>query len=67
MEDNRRKGKKKHGLHNRRVTIPVELRQFIKFDKGDFIEWEVDTVKKTLKGKLIIDDAKKKIVTRKLK
>lgn len=65
LEDNRsksrsKKGKKKHGDKHRRVTIPVEIRKFVNVNKGDWIEWEVDTKKKTLRGKLIKNDTKRK-------
>jgi len=49
-----KKYRKKGGrLGHRRVTIPVEIRKRIKINKGDCIEWEVDTIKKTLKGTLL--------------
>lgn len=45
------KNKKLKG--HRRVTIPLEVRDFLEVGKGDYIEWEVDSSKHTLKGKLI--------------
>jgi len=52
--DKDKKYRKKGGrLGHRRVSIPVEIREYIEVEKGDFVEWEVDTTKKTLKGKFI--------------
>ena len=51
---------KRHGHGHKRVTIPKELDGFIKISSKDFIEWEVDTNKKTLIGRLIRNDVKKR-------
>lgn len=56
------KYRKKGGRHGHiRVTIPIEIRERIRIDKKDVIEWEVDTTKKTLKAKLIKGEKKIKI------
>ena len=53
LEEKDKKYRKKGGrLGHRRVSIPIEIRTFLEVSKGD-IEWEVDTTRKTLKGKLI--------------
>ena len=52
LEESKRTNKR-HGHGHKRVTIPKELDEFIQITKKDYIEWEVDTKKKTLKGKFI--------------
>ena len=49
-KDYRKKGGR---LGHLRVTIPVDIRNMIKITAKDYIEWEVDTTKNTLKAKLI--------------
>ena len=58
VEKDHRKNKKSGRFGHRRITIPVEIREFIKVEKGDYVEWEVDTTKKTLKGKFIKKEKK---------
>lgn len=63
LEDRRyrnKKDRKRHGDKHRRVTIPVEIRKLIKVNKGDWIEWICDTKKKTLIGRLIKNDTKRR-------
>jgi hypothetical protein len=62
LEDRHNKTSKKHGQGHLRITIPVEIRNFVKISKQDFIEWKVDTIKKTLTGKLIKNDNNKNTV-----
>jgi len=63
LEEKQRKDRKNlkgHGGNHMRVTIPFEIRQFISITKKDYIEWEIDTIKKTMKGTLRKDDSKRK-------
>jgi antitoxin component of MazEF toxin-antitoxin module len=45
LEEGKRKNTQRHGEGHRRVSIPYEIREHIKLNKGDLIEWEVDTDK----------------------
>lgn len=48
-----RKNKPSLKISHMRVSIPKEVRDRIDIKKGDYVEWEVDTVKKKLTGKLL--------------
>lgn len=65
IETDKKYRKKGGRLGHRRITIPVEIRKHIPVEKGDYVEWEVDTTKKTLKGKFIKNDLKKKQIKKK--
>jgi len=61
VEKDKKYRKKGGRLGHRRITIPVEIREYIEVEKGDFVEWEVDTTKKTLKAKFIKGEKLNKI------
>ena len=53
IDTDSRKSNKVSRIGHMRVTIPKDIRDKIKIGVNDFIEWEVDTTKKTLKANLI--------------
>ena len=52
--ENRKSGRRGH----RRITIPEILRNYIDVEKGDWIEWELDTKTGKLIGRFIKDESK---------
>ena len=60
VETDYRKNTKSGRLGHRRITIPVEIREHFKVEKGDFVEWELDTTKQTLIGRFIKNDIPEK-------